>query len=166
MDQERIMLMGSILNKLDKEELSPTIDIFFNDLNEAGLFPPPPPQIEGVPIKVVYTSILAQAQRAVGIEMMERVIGFAGNFTPNAVRIIDQDEALREAADMGGATSKLLKSKEQVAKEDEAAAMLQEQMQNAEMANSAADTAKKLADSDTEGNNALTQLSRAAVGSV
>lgn len=164
MDQERIMLMGSILNKLDKEMLSPTIDLIYNDMLEMGLFPPAPPEVEGITLNVQYTSVLAQALRSVGIESMERAIGFVGQFAPNAIRIIDQDEVAREAFDMAGAPAKTIKTKEQVAQEDAIAQQQQEMMQNAAMSEIASKTAKNLADSDTEGNNALTQLSKAAVG--
>lgn len=160
-DQERVGLTGPILNKLDEEMLSQTVEIFFSDMTEAGMFPEPPEEIQGVPLKVQYTSVLAQAQRALGIESIERFIGFAGQYTPNSYRIIDADEALREVGELAGVPAKIVKTEEAVRQEDEIAAQQAQMAQQAEMANSAADTAKKLADSDTEGNNALTQLSKA-----
>ena len=62
---------------------------------------PAPEALEGLPIKVEYTSPLAQAQKAVGVAAIERVLGFVGslgNIRADVVDNLNADEMVREFA--------------------------------------------------------------------
>ncbi|MFA5217143.1 portal protein [Sulfuricurvum sp.] len=109
--QEKIMLMGPILNQLDEEMLADVISLLYGIMDDNGMIPQPPSEIEGREVKVQYISILAQMQRAVGTEKIEKVIGFIGQLAPvnpNIVDVVNWDEAVRLYADMEGAPEKIL----------------------------------------------------------
>lgn len=161
--QEKLMMLGPVLHRLDEEMLSPTLDLVFAICEENQLFPQAPDSILGQKIKIEYTSILAQAQMAMGVTKIERVIGVAGQLLqvtqdPSSVDSLDADECLRQSAEMEGAVTKIIKSKEEVEAIREQRQQQQQMAQMSEMANQGADTANKLAGAKTDESNAMTSL--------
>ena len=113
--QEKIMMMGPALHRLDKEMLTKTLELVFEIASDNGLIPEPPEAIAGMEIKIEFTSILAQMQKAVGITKIERVLGLAMSAAqafPQVLDNIDIDEAIREVNEMEGAPSKIILNKE------------------------------------------------------
>ena len=76
--EEKLLMLGPVLERLHDELLSPMVDNCFTHALEARLLPPPPQQIEGSDLKIEFISILAQAQRAVGLQALDRLIGTVG----------------------------------------------------------------------------------------
>lgn len=160
--QEKIMMMGPILHRLDEEMLSPTLEIVFDIMQEAGMIMPPPPGLQGE-IKIDYISVLAQAQRALGSVQIERVLTYiaeAGQFNPDMIDVFDFDESLREVADNEGIPAKLIRDEEAVAQIRAQRQKMQMAAQASELANQAADTTKKLADSQMGTGSALDGLTQ------
>lgn len=95
------------------------------------MIPPPPAELQGREIKIKFTSILAQAQRAVGIAKIDRVIAMAGNLASlgrmDAMDNLDVDEIVRETSDLEGAPSKVILDKDVVASVREERAKQQQQ---------------------------------------
>lgn len=129
--QEKIMMMGPALHRLDNEMLTPALEIVWNIMEENGLIPPPPAELQGREIKIKFTSILAQAQKAVGIAKIDRVIAMAGNLASmgrlDAMDNLDVDEIVRETSDLEGAPSKVILDKDVVASVREERAKQQQQ---------------------------------------
>jgi hypothetical protein len=73
--EEKLLMLGPTLERLHNELLQPLIDITFDEMFEAGLIPPPPPELYGVDLSVEFVSILAQAQRAIGSNSVDRFMG-------------------------------------------------------------------------------------------
>lgn len=146
--QEKIMMMGPALHRLDKEMLSPVLELVYGIMEDNGMLPEPPPELEEMVLKIEFTSMLAQAQRAVGIDKINKVIMMAGSLAQigrvDALDNIDADEIVRETQDMEGAPSKIILESEVVAKIREDRQKQQNQMMAMQAANSAADTANKL----------------------
>lgn len=112
--QEKIMMMGPILYKLQTELLDPLVELLYGIALDNGLLPPPPPNIEGLAIKVQYISILAQAQKALGVQQIQRVVGFVqswiqatGGQDTSIVDGLDVDQMLREVCQMEGTPAKI-----------------------------------------------------------
>jgi len=63
-DEEKMRLMGPHLGRHQVEFLTPLIARRFNMLWRAGQIPPPPDSMRGQPLKIVYSSPMAQAQNA------------------------------------------------------------------------------------------------------
>jgi hypothetical protein len=72
--EEKLIALGPVLERTNDELLNPTIDRVFNMMNRAGLLPPAPPDVQGVKLKVEYISILAQAQKLVGVASLDRFV--------------------------------------------------------------------------------------------
>ena len=73
--EEKLLALGPVLERLHNELLQPLIDITFDQMVEADMLPPPPDEIAGQELNVEFVSILAQAQRAVGSNSVDRFMG-------------------------------------------------------------------------------------------
>jgi hypothetical protein len=72
--EEKLLALGPVLERTNDELLDPLVDRTFALLEEAGLIPPPPSELDGVRLKVEYLSILAQAQKLVGVVGQDRFL--------------------------------------------------------------------------------------------
>lgn len=159
--QEKIMMMGPVLERLQNEMLGPFLDRLFNILERNMLLPPPPEELQGMNLEVEYISILAQAQKAIGVNSISRVIGFIGAVLPyknDAGDVIDIDEAIREVAIMEGIPAKLIAEKKVIAQIRQQRAQAQEMQQRLAMAEQASKAAKNAAGATTDKPSALTGL--------
>ena len=105
MHEEKLIALGPVLESLDHGLLVPIIEATFHFMQEAEILPPAPDIIADMPIKVDFISLLAQAQRAIGIAAIERTVGFAGSLEqikPGSIDLLNGDEAIREFADQVG----------------------------------------------------------------
>ncbi len=169
--EEKLLMLGPVLERLHHEFLNPLIDRVFNIAARADLLPPPPESLGGSDIQVVYTSMLAQAQRSVATAAIERVCGFVGNLAaanPQVLDKLDMDQAVDEFADAYGAPPRIIRSDKAVADIRQGRAQAQQQQAQAQqMAQSmqmAAQGAKTLSETDTGGQNALTDILSNVVG--
>lgn len=165
LSEERMLILGPVLERLHHELFNPTIDRVFSIAEEGNMFPPAPAVLRDQPLKIAYTSVLAQVQRAVGIGGIERLSGIVGafaQFDPQVVDKIDFDQAVDEVADMLGVVPTVVRS------DDVVAQMRQKREQQAQGANTlasaaaAAKTAKDLATAPVGGGNLLEKLTGAA----
>lgn len=165
--QEKIMMMGPALHRLDNEMLSPTLEMAYEIVEEAGLVPELPDALVGVDINIEFTGILAQAQKSIAIQKIDSVLVRAGQIASmgrtDAFDIVDIDEAQREAAQMDGAPARIILDKDVVAKVRAERQRQQQQAIALEAASSAADTTQKLAGAKMGEGNALDNT-LAAVG--
>ena len=156
--EEKLLMLGPVLERLHDELLDPLIDRTFQICFEKNELPEIPPILEGQEIKVEYISLLAQAQKAIGTASIERAFGFTGNMVsiyPDARHKLDAVAAVDSYADMLGVPPELIRSDEEVA---ERVAADQQAQQQAQMAQGAAN-AKVLSDTDAGGGtNALQQI--------
>ena len=109
--EEKMLMLGPVLERLQNEMLEPLIDLTFSRLARTGLLPPPPQELQGQDINVEFVSALAQAQRAVGVNAIDRLlvtVGAVGQLRPEAVDKLDQDKVIEAYADMLGADPDLL----------------------------------------------------------
>ena len=137
--EEKTAMLGPALESLTDEVLDPAITRVYGIMARNGLLPPPPDQLNEVPLRVEYTSMLAQAQKAVGTGTIQRVVEFtAGLFqasqNPSVWDKIDLDQTIDEVSDRQGAPARMVRSDEQVRGIREARAQQQKQAQAAQMA--------------------------------
>lgn len=161
--EEKLLMLGPVLSRLDTELLNPLISQTFAIMWRRGMLPPPPKEIQGMPLKVRYTSILAQAQRAIGVQSIERFIGQVGTLAQmtgdmSPLDKINKDAVVDELADSGDMPPTLLNSEEVVAEIRQGRAQQQAAAQAAQMGLAAAKGAKDLAGADTGSDNALTRV--------
>lgn len=158
---ERMLQLGPTLETINDELLDPTIDRTFNILERNGLLPPPPEELLGQELRVEYTGILAQAQKALATGNLRELLGLAGSifeFRPDAFDKLDTDQMIDEFATSVGVNPNLVRTDEVVAKiRAERAKELEQQKQLAQ-GQAAVEGAKTLSETDTEGDNALTRI--------
>lgn len=129
--EEKLLQLGPVLERMNDELLDPLIDRVFSIMvrksepvwngvvDGEALLPPPPDELRGMDLKVEYISILAQAQKLVGIQAVDRLIAFAGNLAtlkqdPSVFDKIDTDQAIDEYGDMLGISPSIVMSDDRV----------------------------------------------------
>lgn len=156
--EEKLLMLGPVLERLNDELLTRLIDRTFNIMLRAGLIPEPPEALEGVDLKIEFVSILAQAQKAIGITSIERLASFAGNIgsiRPDALDKVDWDQMIDEAAEDLGTPPRLIISDDRVAALREERAARENAAMAAQMGVGAADAAKTLSETSLESDSAL-----------
>lgn len=156
--QEKIMMLGPALHRLDEEMLTPTLELVYGILEDNMLIPPPPEGIQGLPIKIEFVSMLAQAQKALGITQIERVIGFVANVSPISPSIVDNinmDEAIREVARLEGSPAKIIFDRNVVDETRKEREIQRKQAVALEAGKTTADATKKLANAPLNTGSAL-----------
>lgn len=168
-NQERLLQLGPVLERLQGEFQNKLIDRTFNQCVRAGVIGGPkglpiPPELSGSPIKVKYISPLAMAQRQQGTTGIERMVGFVMNMAqvwPEARDKLDADQTVDEYSQALGVPPRTVASDDVVAQRRAVQAQQQQQAEALAAAQQGADTAKSLASAKTDGSNALTNLAGA-----
>lgn len=120
--EEKLVLLGSVLERFENEALDPAINRIFGILSRGDLLPPPPEKFAEAKIEIQYVSILSTAQRAVGVAPLERAFGLSGNLAavyPDVLNVLDIDKAFRLYCEDIGVPALAIKSSE-IAAEDKA----------------------------------------------
>ena len=165
--EEKLLMLGPVLERLQNELLDPLIEMTFDQIMEAGIVPPPPEELQGHDINVELVSMLAQAQRAVGTNSIDRFVGNLGavaQFKPEVLDKFDADKWVDVYSDSLGLDPQIIVPSDQVEALRQQRAKVQQQAQQAAMMNQGADTAQKLAAAKTGEPNALTDVTRAFSG--
>lgn len=165
--EEKLLMLGPVLERLHNEILDPLIEMTFSRMMEAGIVPPPPQELQGVDLNVEFVSMLAQAQRAVATNSIDRFVGNLGavaQYKPDVLDKFDADNWADAYADMLGVDPDLIVPGEQVALIRQARAQAQQQAAQAEQAAMAADAAAKLGRVSTTQPNLLTDATQAFSG--
>ena len=156
--EEKLLVLGPLLESLEGELLDPFIDRTFELALEAGVIPPPPPELEGLDLKVEYISPLAQAQKMIGVTAIEQGARFVGSISavkPEVIDIVDWDEMTRQHLQMDGVSPRIIRDPEVVAAERKARAEAAAAAQAAEQGVAMAQGAKTLSETKVGQNSAL-----------
>lgn len=165
--EEKLLMLGPVLERLHNEMLAPLVDLTFDRLVEANVLPEPPQELQGANLNVQFVSTLAQAQRAIGVQSVDRWLGTVSSLAavkPEVLDKIDGDKIVDEYADMLGIDPDLIVADDKVAIIRQQRAAQMQQQQAMAMMQPAADAVNKLAGADTEGANALTQILQGVQG--
>lgn len=145
--QEKMLIMGPVLGRLQNEFLNPIIYRGFNIALRRGLLPQVPQELQGQDWDVVYVSPLAKAQRAVMARDLNTFIGIIGQmaqFKPDVLDKINSDAAIDKMARAYSIDPDVVNDDEMVdAIREQRAQAMQQQQQTMALANAAqiADTA-------------------------
>lgn len=93
--QEKMLMLGPVLGRLQSELLNPIIRRTFNILLRRGKFPQVPEALLDAEYDVIYVSPLAKAQRAVQAKDMQTflsVVGGMAQFSPEVLDNINADK--------------------------------------------------------------------------
>ena len=145
--EEKLMILGPVIERLHSEVLGPIIDRTYAIMARNGMLPPPPRDIQGEEIQPEYISSLAQAQKMAGLSSMDRFATAAGNIAqikPEAMDKLNADGWLSEYADMVGVPPSSLNSDETVEQMRQARAQQEAQQQMMEQAKQAGEAAENI----------------------
>ncbi len=146
--EEKLLMLGPVLERLHNELLDPLIEMTFDRMLEAGIVPPAPPELQGMQLNVEFVSMLAQAQRAVATNSIDRFVGNLGavaQFKPEVLDKFDADQWADAYADMLGVDPELIVPSENVAMVRQQRAQMQEAAQQSAMLEQGSNTAKNMA---------------------
>lgn len=161
--EEKLLMLGPVLERQHNELLDPKIELTFTRALEAGILPAPPEELNGHELNVEFVSMLAQAQRAIGTNGVDRFVmslGQIATMKPDVLDKFDADEWADMYADSLGVDPSMIVANDKVAIVRKQRAQQQQAMQQAAMAESASKSAANLAGADTGGKNALTDITR------
>lgn len=167
MKEEKILMLGPVLERLNDECLNPLIDRAFSIMVRKNMLPPPPDVMQGMPLRIEYISVMAQAQKSIGLSSLSSTVGFIGQlaqFKPEALDKLDVDQAIDSFADMSGTSATVVLPQEQVDQIRQQRAQQQQSAQAMQMGMAAADGAKTLSQAQMQDPNALTALTNAVQG--
>jgi hypothetical protein len=159
--EEKVLLLGPMLERFHAEGLSPVLAIVFNRMARVGLLPPAPAALKGQHVEPEFISLLAQAQRAVGTTSIEQLFRFAGGLVavvPNAMDNLDVDKAIEAYADMTGVTPEIVRDPAKVAAMRQAQQQQEAAAQAAQQGQAAVQAAQTLSQTDVGGGANALQL--------
>lgn len=165
--EEKLLALGPVLEQMNEDDLDPMIDIEFFLMNKQGLIPPPPQELQGQALAVKYTSVMAQAQKLVGVSALDSLLGMATrviNINPQSAAKFDLDEYVDIYADSLGTDQKIIRSQDQVEEIRDQQQKAQAAQQQLQAVNTASSAAKNLAQSPMDQDNALNRLSQHLTG--
>jgi hypothetical protein len=163
--QEKLVVLGPILERLQSELLGQIIDRIFHIMLRLNILPPVPEEISGMELKVDYISMLAQAQKSVGstaITQLANFVGAVAQVSPESIDKFDGDEAIDQYADMIGVSPKVIRSDDVVAQVRQQKAQAQAQAQSMAALQANAQTGKLLSETSLEGDSALSRMAASA----
>ena len=155
--EEKLLMLGPVLERLQTELLSPLVDLAFGYAEKAGILPPTPKAISEMDLKVEFISVLAQAQRAVAAGGVDRLLGTVGQLASLQPAVLDKinfDQVIDDYASMYGVNPKIVIPDDQVVdvRAQRAKAMQAQQMAQAAPAMAqAATAAKTMGEINTQG---------------
>jgi len=155
--EEKMLMLGPVLERLHDELLNPLVQIVFQECLQGKILPPPPAELNNKDLTVEYLSVLAQAQKMIALQGTDRMVGMLGTLAqlkPEALDKLDADKAVDAYADALGVNPDMIVGNEQVAlirqqraqaqAQAEQAAMEQQQAVNAQQVANAVKTASEI----------------------
>lgn len=165
--EEKMLMIGPVVERLHNEILEPKIEITFARMLEAGMVPPPPKELQGMELNVEFVSMLAQAQRAVATNSIDRFVsslGAVASIKPDVLDKFNSDNWVDAYSDAMGIDPDLIVPSQEVALIRQARAQQAAQQAQAEQAAMAVDAAAKLGGVQTGQSNLLEDATAAFSG--
>ena len=160
--EEKLLALGPVLERTNDELLDPLVDRVFAMLVKAGGIPKPPQELDGVDLKVEYISVMAQAQKLIGVVGQDRFLQSIGALVPTfpeARHKVNVFETVNAYGDMLGINPKLLRSDEEAQAAVDAEQQAAAAAQQAEQLKTTAGAARDLGNTPMgSGGSALDQV--------
>lgn len=116
-NEEKLTQLGPVVDRVNVEKLEVDIDRTYEILDNLGLIPPAPPELQKRPLMINFVSVLAQAQLATNNSSIERAaqfVGYLAGIYPDAPLKFDAMQAIDEFARNSHTNPKIIRSDEMV----------------------------------------------------
>jgi Bacteriophage head to tail connecting protein len=150
-NDEAFLILGPVIERVSYELLDPAVDRGLQLGFSAGLIEPPPEELNQGGVKVEYTSILSQAQKAVSTSRISNVAGFIGSLVgviPQIKNKLKESETVDEYAEAVGFPAGLLNSKEEYDEINNAENEAMRAAEQAKLGNEMAQAGKTMSETD------------------
>lgn len=164
---EKLTKLGKPYANLQMGVFRPMMHRVFSIMRRRGMIPPAPPDLQGQELSLIYNGILAQAQKLTRVQPIERFLDGVAKVAaarpqdPSTWDNVNLDKAFTEIADSLSVPADIINGPQVVQQIRAQRAQQQAQAQQMAQLQQAGDAAHKLANSPTNGKNALTDLMRA-----
>jgi hypothetical protein len=152
--EEKLLMLGPVIERLNNELLYPMVETTFTHMVEGGAIPPAPDDLQGMDLQVEFVSMLAQAQKAIGTNSVDRFVGNLGviaQMKPDVLDKFDSDKWAESYSDMLGVDPNLIVADDKVALVRDARNKAQAAAQQAATMEQASKAAKNLGSTPTGG---------------
>ena len=160
--EEKLVLLGPVLERFENEALDPAIDRIFQIAARSNLLPPAPPELADANIEVQYVSVLSAAQRAVAAIPTERWLQFIAGLAPvypKALNAPNWDELITNYGRDIGVRARDMRSIEEIQAQNQQADELAQSREAANQGSVLVDGAKQLSETEVGGGqNALQRM--------
>lgn len=159
--EEKMLMLGPVLERLHNELLEPSVDVTFERCLEAGILPPVPQELNGQELQIEFVSVLAQAQRAIqtnGIDRFTANLGVIAQIKPEVLDRLDADRWADVYADSLGVDPSLVVPAEKAALVRQQRAEAQAQQTRVDQAEQIASAAGKIGATAPSGGDMMQQL--------
>ncbi|WP_297261458.1 portal protein [uncultured Desulfovibrio sp.] len=150
-EEEKMVLIGPVLERLHDELFIPLIDRTFSLMQRLDMLPPCPPELVGRRLKVEFVSLLAQAQKLVGSGATDQYLSLtlrAAAAWPEALDSLDVDNMLDTYARNLGLPVSITRSRQEREQLRQARAEAQQQQSLLKQLEQAAELGKTLSQSE------------------
>jgi hypothetical protein len=162
--EEKLLSLGPTLERTNDELLDPVVDRVYAIMEANGLLPPPPVELDGVDLKVEYISILAQAQKLVGVVGLDRLltstVALSEQF-PQVRHKININQAIDNYGEMLGTDPRVIRSNEEAESLQQQEAAAVQAQADAAQAKDIASAVKSASQAPVTGDTALSRIVQA-----
>ena len=115
--QEKMLLLGPALGRLQSELLDPVVTRVFNIALRNGILGEPPEFLQGQEITIEYVSPLALAQKGEQVQAISQwlqIVGGVAQVKPEVLDVVNGDNVVRETGDIFGVKPTNMNSPEHI----------------------------------------------------
>lgn len=142
-DEEKLTQIGPVVEMVNDDMLPIAVNRMIGIARRGDLIPPAPEELQGRELKVEFVSVLAMAQKMLGLSTTERVVGFVGSlgsiFGPQVLDKIDPDAIIDDYAERANMPGKAIRDAQTVKQMREQRAQQEQMAQMAALAQPAKD---------------------------
>jgi hypothetical protein len=153
-DLERLQQLGPVIELFENEFANPFFVRLLDILERRKIIKPKPPSLQGIPLRIKYTSILRLAQRSAEAVGMKDFFGTMGGMSsaakaagvPDPLRVVDLDKSARKYAEVTNFPIDCLFTDREVQQHDQVRSQAMKQAQQPAQAMAAVQAAKTLSE--------------------
>lgn len=154
LQQEKMLVLGQVVDRNNRECLGRLVQLTYERLMNANALPAIPESLKGQALNVDFTSVLAQAQKAVEVNTVDRTfsaLASASQLIPEVLDRIDPDGIVDAYQDHLSGDPRMFRSKEEAQAIREQRAQAQAQAQQMQQVQQASQSLSQIANAQRSG---------------